>query len=42
VITIGIIVGSTRPCRNGGQVTGWVREVATRHASDKAVSTCLI
>ena len=37
MIVIGIIVGSTRPGRNGGQVAGWVREVATWHAGDKAV-----
>jgi NAD(P)H-dependent FMN reductase len=37
MIRIGIIVGSTRSGRNGGQVAGWVRELATRHAGDKAV-----
>lgn len=37
MIGIGIIVGSTRPGRNGGQVAGWVREVATWHAGDEAV-----
>ena len=36
VIRIGIIVGSTRPGRNGGQVAAWVQELATRHAADKA------
>jgi hypothetical protein len=33
---ISIIVGSTRPGRNGGQVAGWGREVATWHAGDEA------
>ncbi len=28
MIRIGIIVGSTRPCRNGGQVAAWVQELA--------------
>lgn len=37
MIGIGIIVGSIRPGRNGGQVAGWVREVATWHAGDEAV-----
>jgi NAD(P)H-dependent FMN reductase len=37
MIRIGIIVGSTRPVRNGGQVAAWVQELATRHAGDKAV-----
>jgi NAD(P)H-dependent FMN reductase len=37
MIKIGIIVGSTRPGRNGGQVAAWVHDLATRHAGDKAV-----
>lgn len=37
MIRIGIIIGSTRPGRNGEQVAAWVQELATRHASDKAV-----
>jgi NAD(P)H-dependent FMN reductase len=37
MIRIGIITGSTRPGRNGEQVAAWVRELAMRHASDKAV-----
>ena len=36
MIRIGIIVGSTRPGRNGEQVATWVQELATRHAGDKA------
>lgn len=31
---IGIIVGSVRPHRNGGQVAAWVQELATRYAGD--------
>lgn len=37
MIGIGITVGSIRPGRNGGQVAGWVREVATWQAGDEAV-----
>ena len=37
MIGIGVIVGSTRPGRKGGQVAAWVRELATGHAGDKAV-----
>ncbi|MCG6498343.1 NADPH-dependent FMN reductase [Kitasatospora sp. A2-31] len=33
---IGIIIGSTRPGRNGEQVAAWVRELAERHAGDRA------
>jgi NAD(P)H-dependent FMN reductase len=36
VIRIGIIVGSTRPGRNGVQVANWVQDVAKRHAGDRA------
>jgi NAD(P)H-dependent FMN reductase len=34
---IGIIIGSTRPGRNGEQVAAWLQELATRHAGDKGV-----
>ncbi len=37
MIRIGIIVGSTRPGRKGGQVAAWVHDLATQHAGDKAV-----
>ncbi|MQY31564.1 NADPH-dependent FMN reductase [Nocardia aurantia] len=34
--TIGIIIGSTRPGRNGEGVARWVRELAVAHAGDAA------
>jgi len=33
-IRIGIIIGSTRPGRNGAKVAEWVRDVASAHAPD--------
>ncbi|MQS15734.1 NAD(P)H-dependent oxidoreductase [Streptomyces kaniharaensis] len=33
---IGIIIGSTRPGRNGEQVATWVQELAAQHAGDRA------
>jgi NAD(P)H-dependent FMN reductase len=36
MIRIGVIVGSTRPGRNGAQVAAWVHTVVSRHAGDKA------
>ncbi|NGN69516.1 NAD(P)H-dependent oxidoreductase [Streptomyces sp. A7024] len=33
---VGIIIGSTRPGRNGEQVATWVRDVAAAHAGDAA------
>ncbi|MFD8032343.1 NADPH-dependent FMN reductase [Streptomyces sp. NPDC059717] len=34
---IGIIIGSTRPGRNGEQVAAWLQELATQHAGEAAV-----
>jgi NAD(P)H-dependent FMN reductase len=36
MIRIGIIIGSTRPGRNGDQVAQWVRDLAIEHAGDAA------
>ncbi|MFF1473740.1 NAD(P)H-dependent oxidoreductase [Streptomyces mirabilis] len=36
LIRIGIIIGSTRPGRNGDQVAQWVRDLAVEHAGDVA------
>lgn len=36
MIRVGIVVGSTRPGRNGIQVAAWVQELAARHAGDRA------
>ncbi|MFE5371250.1 NADPH-dependent FMN reductase [Streptomyces mirabilis] len=36
MIRIGIIIGSTRPGRNGDQVAQWVRDLAVEHAGDVA------
>ncbi|MEV5754299.1 NAD(P)H-dependent oxidoreductase [Actinoallomurus sp. NPDC052308] len=36
MIRIGIIIGSTRPGRNGDQVARWVRDLAAGHAGDTA------
>ncbi|MFD5792670.1 NADPH-dependent FMN reductase [Streptomyces diastatochromogenes] len=33
---IGVIIGSTRPGRNGEQVARWVRDVAAEHVGDAA------
>ncbi|MEV6117787.1 NAD(P)H-dependent oxidoreductase [Streptomyces sp. NPDC052109] len=33
---IGIIIGSTRPGRNGDRVARWVRDLAAEHAGDSA------
>ncbi|MEU6772349.1 NAD(P)H-dependent oxidoreductase [Streptomyces sp. NPDC046759] len=33
---IGIIIGSTRPGRNGDKVARWVRSLAAEHAGDAA------
>ncbi|MEU5028774.1 NADPH-dependent FMN reductase [Streptomyces milbemycinicus] len=36
MIKIGIIIGSTRPGRNGDRVAQWVRDLAAEHAGDTA------
>lgn len=36
MIRTGIIIGSTRPGRNGEQVALWVRDLAAEHAGDAA------
>jgi NAD(P)H-dependent FMN reductase len=36
MIRIGVIVGSTRPGRNGHRVAQWVRDLAAEHAGDAA------
>ncbi|GAA4630671.1 NAD(P)H-dependent oxidoreductase [Actinoallomurus vinaceus] len=36
MIRIGIIIGSTRPGRNGDRVAQWVRDLAAEHAGDAA------
>ncbi|WP_433243602.1 NADPH-dependent FMN reductase [Streptosporangium sp. CA-135522] len=36
MIRIGIIIGSTRPGRNGDQVARWVRDLAAEHAGTAA------
>ncbi|MGW4123240.1 NADPH-dependent FMN reductase [Nocardia sp. NPDC004711] len=33
---IGIIIGSTRPGRNGEKVARWVQAIATEHAGETA------
>ncbi|MGW3542351.1 NADPH-dependent FMN reductase [Nocardia niigatensis] len=38
---IGIIIGSTRPGRNGENVARWVQAVATEHAGDTAEFTLI-
>ncbi|WP_310723066.1 NAD(P)H-dependent oxidoreductase [Streptomyces sp. N2A] len=36
MIRIGIIIGSTRPGRNGDRVAQWVRDLAAEHAGEAA------
>ncbi|MEU9987019.1 NAD(P)H-dependent oxidoreductase [Streptomyces sp. NPDC048045] len=36
MIRIGIIIGSTRPGRNGDRVASWIRDLAAKHAGDTA------
>ncbi|MEJ2858617.1 MULTISPECIES: NADPH-dependent FMN reductase [unclassified Saccharothrix] len=36
MINVGIVIGSTRPGRNGDQVARWVRDLATGHAGGEA------
>ncbi|MFF7889141.1 NADPH-dependent FMN reductase [Streptomyces sp. NPDC020794] len=36
MLRIGIIIGSTRPGRNGDRVAQWVRDLAVEHAGDAA------
>lgn len=36
MIRTGVIIGSTRPGRNGEQVALWVRDMAAEHAGDAA------